>query len=577
MVRRQEVPIDSLGLESRRLGPLPLINHFLERLGLEALLDRFVPTPDPRTRIPHARCLGVLLRSFLVERQPLYRQQEMAQVYRARDLGLTQEELGLLGDDRLGRALDRLFDADRSALITEVALAGHERFGVTFERFHNDSTTVSFCGQYKAARGRSIRGKSAPFITFGYSKARRPDLKQLLYVLTCSGDGHVPVGFRCEAGSRNDSPTHIETWDALVKLTGGVDFLYIADSKLCAYDPLDHISRRGGRLLTVLPRSRREDAAFRRWIQTHVPDWEKVRDRPNPRGKNKPRDVWRVWRSHVPSREGWPLTWVWSTLLARHQSQGRQDRIDRACEALEELRTSLESPRSRTRKRSQVHERLKEILTKLDVTRYLRVRVHVAEDHSFKQFGPGRPGPNTKYRRVTRKHFTLTWRVDEDAVKRDRKHDGMYPLLSNDSTLSPKEAWKEHKRQPRLERRFRQLKDDFHLAPVLLKNEGRVEAVFFLYALVLIVEALIEREIRLAMKRDDIASLEIYPENRSSTRPTTPQILRLFDPLEQHVISADGTPIKTVDPTLTELQEEVLALLGVPAHAYGGTGRPRAS
>jgi len=85
MVRRQEVPIDSLGLESRRLGPLPLINHFL---------DRFVPTPDPRTRIPHARCLGVLLRSFLVERQPLYRQQEMAQAYRAGDLGLSEEERG---------------------------------------------------------------------------------------------------------------------------------------------------------------------------------------------------------------------------------------------------------------------------------------------------------------------------------------------------------------------------------------------------------------------------------------------------------------------------------------------------
>ncbi|MFV2074411.1 MAG: DUF4277 domain-containing protein, partial [Thermoanaerobaculales bacterium] len=385
MVRRQEVPIASLGLKGRRLGPLPLVNHFLERLGLEDLLERFVPTPDPRTRMRHALGLGVLLRSFLVERQPLYRQQAMALAYRAGDLGLSEEELGFLGDDRLGRALDRLFDADRSALFTQVALACHERFGVTFERFHNDSTTVSFCGQYKAARGRGIRGKRAPFITFGHSKARRPDLKQLLYVLTCSGDGYVPVGFRCEAGSTNDSPTHIETWDALVELTGGPDFLYVADSKLCSYDPMEHISRHGGRFLTVMPRSRKEDSTFRRWIQTHTPAWEKVRDRPNPRGKNKPRDVWRVWRGKVPSREGWPVTWVWSTLLARHQAHGRQDRIDRACEALEELRRSLANPHSRTRKRTQVHERLKAILTRLDVTRYLRVQVDVEETHTFKQ------------------------------------------------------------------------------------------------------------------------------------------------------------------------------------------------
>ena len=569
---RGQVPVASLDLESRRLGPLPLVNHFLERLGLEALLDRFVPTPDPRTHMPHARGLGVLLRSFLIERQPLYRQQEIALTYRAQDLGLSEKELALLGDDRLGRALDRLFDADRGALLTQVALACHERFGVTFERFHNDSTTISFCGQYQAAKGRSMRGKKAPFITFGFSKGHRPDLKQLLYVLTCSGDGHVPVGFRCEAGSTNDSPTHIETWDALVELTGEVNFLYIADSKLCAYDPLEHISRRGGRILTVMPRTRKEDAVFRRWIQTNDPAWEKVRDRPNPRGKNKPRDVWRVWKSEVPSREGWPVIWVWSTLLARHQSQGRRDRIDRACEALKEFKASLENPRSRIRKRPQVHKRLKGILTRLDVTRYLRVQVHVEEKHSFKQAGRGRPGKNTKYRRITKKYFTLTWHADEEAVKRDRKHDGMYPLLTNDSTLSPREVLLEHKRQPRLERRFRQLKDDFHIAPILLKNEGRVEAVFFLYALVLVVEALIEREIRLAMKREDVTSLALYPENRRSTRPTTPQIFRLFDSLEHHVILADDVPVKTIAPDLTDLQREVLELLGVPAHAYRAPG-----
>jgi hypothetical protein len=30
-------------LYSERLGPLPLINHFFARAGLEALLDKYVP------------------------------------------------------------------------------------------------------------------------------------------------------------------------------------------------------------------------------------------------------------------------------------------------------------------------------------------------------------------------------------------------------------------------------------------------------------------------------------------------------------------------------------------------------
>ena len=56
---------------------MPIVNHFLERLGLEALFERFVPTRDGRMRIPHARCLGVLLRSITVDREPIYREAEV--------------------------------------------------------------------------------------------------------------------------------------------------------------------------------------------------------------------------------------------------------------------------------------------------------------------------------------------------------------------------------------------------------------------------------------------------------------------------------------------------------------------
>jgi len=61
-------------LKTERLGPLPLINHFIERIGLEALLEQHVPTTDRRCTVAHARALGVLLRSIVVEREPIYRQ-----------------------------------------------------------------------------------------------------------------------------------------------------------------------------------------------------------------------------------------------------------------------------------------------------------------------------------------------------------------------------------------------------------------------------------------------------------------------------------------------------------------------
>ena len=66
----------ALGILAERLGPLPLINHFLARMGLLELLEQHVPTTDARSTVSHAQALGVLLRSIIVEREPIYRQQE---------------------------------------------------------------------------------------------------------------------------------------------------------------------------------------------------------------------------------------------------------------------------------------------------------------------------------------------------------------------------------------------------------------------------------------------------------------------------------------------------------------------
>ena len=208
-----------LVLSTERLGPLPLINHFLQGLGLEELLDRCVPT-DVRGGVSHARALGVLLRSIIVEREPIYRQNETVHAFAAGMFGVSADQTPHLCDDRLGSALDRLFDADRAALLTEVALAVGQRFGVQFDEFHNDSTAISVCGQYGTASDRSIRGRTAPVIAYGHSKAHRPDLKQLLFILTMTEDAHIPIAYRCTDGKVSDSRTHIETWNTLRALAG---------------------------------------------------------------------------------------------------------------------------------------------------------------------------------------------------------------------------------------------------------------------------------------------------------------------------------------------------------------------
>ena len=223
----------NLTLRTQRLGPLPVINHFVDRMGLDELLAEFVPTTDRRQRVSHAKALGVLVRSLLVEREAIHRQQEMVSSFAPEAFGLDRDEADHLGDDVIGRALDRLFDADRGTLLTRVVVAAVKRLDVAMDELHNDSTSIKFTGEYSEATGRSLRGKRAAFITYGHSKDHRPDLKQLLFILTTSSDGGIPVQFRCEGGNTSDSVTHEETWDTLCQVTGRPDFLYVADCKLC--------------------------------------------------------------------------------------------------------------------------------------------------------------------------------------------------------------------------------------------------------------------------------------------------------------------------------------------------------
>ncbi|MBE7524498.1 MAG: hypothetical protein HS109_19260 [Burkholderiales bacterium] len=188
---------------------------------------------------------------------------------------------------------------------------------MTFERLHNDSTSIAFCGQYRRRPAASCAGaphRRSPSAFQGPPPGFAPAA-----VHPHRHRRGVPASFRCADGNTSDSVTHVQTWEALRAVAGRADFLYVADSKLCSYENMRHIDAAGGRFVTVMPRSRQEDARFRQWIQTHDPAWEQVWDRPNTRHRDGPRDCWYVYRQPLPSMEVWPITWVWSTLLTLHQ------------------------------------------------------------------------------------------------------------------------------------------------------------------------------------------------------------------------------------------------------------------
>ncbi len=92
----------------------------------------------------------------------------------------------------------------------------------------------------------------------------------------------------------------------------------------------------------------------------------------------------------------------------------------------------------------------------------------------------------------------------------------------------------------------------------------------FVYFIVLLLNALIERELRLAMERHTKHSLPIYPEHRECNYPTEIIIIDLFSDQRRHILFSGSKKVKYFYDPLSDLQVKILNLLNVSKKEYSG-------
>lgn len=169
---------------------------YADKLDLVGLINYFVPTEmdvDAGTIV-----LGLVL-DTLSGRSPRYRLEEF---FAPQD---TELLLGkplpphAFNDDTVGRVLDRLDDMSTMQICTACAVRAAARFGVERRSVHFDTTSRGVWGDYQCAEEPDV-----PFhVTYGYSKDKRPDLKQFVLSLLCV-DRAVPMWGKPEDGHASD-------------------------------------------------------------------------------------------------------------------------------------------------------------------------------------------------------------------------------------------------------------------------------------------------------------------------------------------------------------------------------------
>ena len=555
-------------LEEEKLGALPVVDHFLSRLGLARLLDEYVPATDGRVRLTPATSIGVVVRNLALSHQPLYSMNEWAARFDPALLGLAAGEVRLVNDDRIGRSLERLFDADRSSLLSRMVLGAVDAFGIDCTEMHNDSTSVRLTGAYPLAGGAPRGGKVTAVAARGHSKDFRPDLKQLVWILTVSGDGAVPIACRVASGNVEDSTTHIATWDGLRALLGRSDFRYVADCKLATRANMEHIDRGQGRFVTVLPASRKEDGAFRRHLVDHDVVWSEARRCAATR-RGEPDDVYETTEAPWPSAEGFRVIWVRSSHKVERDANSRSDHVAAAVAALDELNQKLASNRCRLKTIVAVQDAATEAVASAGATRWVGFSVEEYQEVRHRQETRGRPGADTRYRQITRTKHRIHLDVREDVIGTDARSDGCWPLVTNERETNPADILAAYKHQPSLERRHHQLKGDQIVAPMFIHDPARIEGLMTCHFVALLVHALVELEVRRAMAACAMKKIPLYPEDRACASPSAARIFEVFDGLaRRRLIDTHGRLVQTFAPELTELQLVLLDLLGVPEDRY---------
>lgn len=555
-------------LESLEVGATPVVRHFLQRLQLTPLFEQHLPPlPGRPPALSSAVTLTLLLTNLLLARRPLYAVPAWVARRVPEQLGLQPGQAALLNDDRLGRALDHLQRADRASLLTALVLQAVRAFAIELSELHQDTTTVTFSGEY-ADQLPAERSDRPPRITFGYNKDHRPDLKQLLYSITITADGAVPVHCKVYDGNVTDDQVHRDTWDFLRRIIGHADFLYVADSKLCTRDNMSHIVAGQGRFLTVLPRTRAEDRWFRDALAEQPLTWREVHREPNPRRRDGPELVYHGVEAPQRSAEGYRVLWYRSSAKEEQDRQTRQRHLERARGRLEALQAPGRRQQPRTPREAQ--DAAERILAEEQVPGLLRVVIDQEVEEEYRQVGPGRPGPDTEYRRVQTWRYRARFEEDGAALAREALGDGLFPLMTNDEVLRLEEVLGKYKYQPFVEKRHEQLKSVFGVAPVWLKNVGRIDSLLWLYYVVELTQALLEREVRQCMAAGKVASLALYPEGRPSGAPTTELVLAALEGQRRHrLLDKEGVELQRFHDELSPAAQEVLALLGIDPAPYG--------
>ncbi len=549
-------------ITATQVDHLPIIASYARRLGLVEIVNRLVPVEMDVE--PGQIVLGLVL-DTLSGRSPLYHLESTFEAYDRAMLFGQEMPAGYFNDDNVGRLLDHLFDVGTQKIFSALSVSALQRFELSTRHVHFDTTSVNVYGEY-----RGVDSETAPFkITQGYSKDKRPDLKQFVLSLLCV-DGDVPLVGKLEDGNASDKKINHRVLSEVsrhMKEHGVADqaFIYIADAAMVTEENL----AQAGPFITRLPATYNEcERVILRAIE--VNQWGEVgrisRTAPT---KNRPSATYRV---HEESVMLYGKEYRAIVVHSSAHDKRRQKRLERELDASLKQIKALAKACERRVFSCQADAGAAASETMNQDTAYHQLKLRVMEQPRYAQ---GRPKKNSPRIPVTIEYGLQAEVIEkQDAIDRRRNMAGCFVLLTNvagetEPGYSAEQILRTYKDQYAIEKNFGFLKDDQIVNALFLKRAERIEAL----GLVLLISLLIWRLIEHTLRSDLEARDTTLPgwDNKPTQRPTAYMMTWKFKGIIVLCVGQQRYLAQALSPT----QKAFLKALQVPEMCF--THIPRAS
>jgi len=500
---------------SYSLAHLPIVKEYAQRMGIVEIVDR---TINCGMNVSPGKVILSLVMNVLSGRSPLYRVEEF---FRTRDVALLLGEdmrAEMLNDDAIGRVLDRVYGYGTWKLFSDVCIQAFVNFEVNCSVVHQDTTSVSVWGEYNPAAGDPIR------ITHGFSKDKRPDLKQFFFSLLCV-EGNLPCHAGILDGNAADKKTNGNILGELPRImsrhgVGEHEFIYVADSALVTKENLA-IMKEDIQFISRLPEN---FGVCGQLISKAVTSgsWQDVGRLSHRQVKGK--EICASYRLQEENLELYDRPYRAVVVHSDLHDRRRQKRIDKV------VRKEAEVIQAKAKKLNR-----KEFFCLPDA----QAAAETLQDGSFHQisvtyesrqvYGQGRPSKNGKPRvQGTRHRVIVNVSENQAAIENLRETAGCFILLTNVPCENKKglEILKIYKEQDGIERNFGFLKDPLVVNDVFLKKPRRIEAMGLVLVLSLMLWRLMERNMRRIANKENL-TLQGW-NNRDTYKPTSFMMVSKF-------------------------------------------------